>query len=203
MAKKRKRKGGTGSVITLRRLRGVGSLKNPKTFMGAALPPLIGGGVTGLTTLATRYWAKPSEGETPAMMYKQAPLLGLGGGTLASVALYWLGGAPAMIASMVSSVATAGLFMAHDHLIKNQLAEFTLALPPTPSTTEGGTQGLGVVVPQRIAGTGAMMLEPAINRDPYARYGVGSYGAYGEDVNVGANLSGINPSAFGGSGLGR
>jgi len=199
MAKKRKRRGGTGSVITLRRLKGVGSLRKPSSFAGSAIPALIGGGVTGLATLATRYWAKPSEGENPLMLFKWAPALGLGGGILSSVALYWLGGAPAMISSLVSSVMVSASMLAHDYLLKSTIGEFALA-HPAPQT-EGSTAGLGVIVPNRIGtqGVGAMMLESAASRDPVNRYGVHGTGSYGQEVT----LQGITPTAFGRTHLGR
>ena len=61
MAKRKKRKSrrGTGNVITTRRARqntsglgSLGSLKKPGSFAGAFLPPLIGGGLTALATVA-------------------------------------------------------------------------------------------------------------------------------------------------------
>ncbi len=56
--RRKSRRRGTGNVITTRRARStsglgrLGSLKKPGTFAGAFLPPLIGGGLTALATIA-------------------------------------------------------------------------------------------------------------------------------------------------------
>ena len=194
MAKKRS---GTG-LITVRQMRGLGRLSNPKSLLGSAGPALMGGGVTGITILAARYFAKPSEGETPKMLYKWAPLMGLGTGLLSSLALYWLGGAPAAISSAVSSTMVGGAAMAFDYLMASRLGEHALAFADA-APAAGATNGLGVVVPQRIAGAGVrgILMEPAASRDPVRRYGLS--GQYGEDVNLGG---GVNPSAFGTPGFG-
>lgn len=211
MARKHTR--GIGSVVTIRRMRGLGRLKNPSSFMGAALPPLVGGLVTGLTVLATRYWAKPSEGDTPRALYRWAPLLGLGAGSIASIALYWLGGAPASVASLATSLGAGGSLMLLDMVQKNSLGEYALALPadvtapPADQAASGAaaTAGLrgrmGVVVPQRLSGgTKGIVMENPASRNPYQRYGVQGVGApYGEDVNLGS----INPGAFGTPGFGN
>jgi len=195
MAKKRS---GTG-LITVRQMRGLGRISNPKSLMGAALPPLVGGGMTGITILAARHFAKPSEGETPKMVYKWAPLLGIGGGLLGSAALYWVGGAPAAISSAISSIMVGGAAMGFDYLMKDRLGEHALAFAASSAAGNTGTAGLGVVVPQRIAGAGVagILMEPAASRDPVRRYGLS--GQYGEDVNLGG---GVNPGAFGTPGFG-
>lgn len=187
---KSKRKGRVGQVITIRRMNGLGRLTQPSSFAGAALPPLIGAGLTGLTVIAARYFAKPSEGETPKMLFKWAPGLGIGLGLVGSAALYWLGGAPAAVSSAVASVAVGGLAFAADQQLKANPGEFALALGP--GATPNGT---GVVVGERI-GTRGIMFENPASRDPANRYGIGSYG---ETVN----MRGITPSAFGRTHLGR
>lgn len=203
MAKRRRR--GVGQTITIRRMRGLGDLKNPKSFMGAALPPVLGGGLTALAVLATRYWAKPSEvtdgSETPKMLFQWAGLIGLAAGGLGSLALYYLGGAPAAISSFSSSVLVAATTMAHDMVVKDKLGDFQLAFPPTlvPSASQTGVPGFGVVVPQRLMGSGTrgIVYEPTASRDPVQRYGLGNSG-YGEEVSLGA----VNPRAFGTPGFG-
>lgn len=209
MAKKRRR--GTGNIITMRRLRGLGRLNNPSSFMGSALPPLLGVGLTALTTVATRYWAKPSEGETPKALFKWAPGIGLAVGSVFSLGLYYLGGAPAAISGFTGSLATSGGLMLHDHIVKNNIGEFSLALPASVAGNGGGDlegyrrrmAGMGVVVPERrLAGgqTRGIVYEDAASRDPRRRYG--ATGSYGETVNVPGNVSGLSPSAFGTPGYG-
>ena len=192
MAKK-SRKSGVGSVITMRRLRGLGALRQPASVMGAALPPLLGVGVTALAILGARYFAKPSEGETPRTVFKFAPAIGLGAGLTSAFALYWLGGAPAAISAGVASAAAAGAAFAADMHFKSVPAEYALALPAGNGAAATGR--IGVVVPERL-GTRGIMFENPASRDPVNRYGVGSYG---QDVT----LRGITPSAFGRTHLGR
>lgn len=206
MAKKRRsksrRRSGTGQLITIRRMKGVGSLRRPSSFAGSAVPPLVGGGVTGLAMLATRYWAKPSESETGAALFRHAPAVGMGAGALSSVSLYWLGGAPAMISSMVSTLLVGGAGYLHDMLLKERRGEFDLAMSTANGAGNGNgdTSGLGVIVPERIAGanggTGAIMFQPTSQVDPYKRYGVSGLG-YNDQFGQTVNLSGVNPSVFG------
>ena len=61
-SKGRKRRG-TGNVITTRRARtsGLGALNKPGTFAGAFIPPLIGGGLTALSTLAIAKMAQQQQ----------------------------------------------------------------------------------------------------------------------------------------------
>jgi len=201
MAKRRKRRG-VGQTITIRRMRGLGSLKRPSSFMGAALPPVLGGGATAATILATRYFANPLEGETPAMLYKWAPLLGWLTGGIGSFALYYLGGGPAAISSFASSTLVAAGQMAHDFLVTSDMsrAGAHIAAFQAPAAAGNGTAGMGVVVPQRLMGAGGVngiVMEPTASRDPLRRYGLGASG-YGEEVSLGA----VNPSAFGTPGFG-
>jgi hypothetical protein len=198
MAKKRRgrrrgRTGGVGSVITIRRMQGLGALHKPGSFMGSALPPLIGVGVTGITILAARQLAKPSDGPTPTMIFKWAPAIGGGVGLASALALYWLGGAPAAVGAGVASVLTAGLAMVADYQLKSQPGEYALAMGSGAATT----QGLGIVVPERM-GTRGIMFENPASRDPVNRYGIGAYGQ-----TVDAPLQGITPTAFGRTHLGR
>lgn len=196
------KRSGTG-LVTVRQLRGLGSLKNPKSLLGAGLPPLIGGGATAAVMLATRHWAKPMESETQRQLFRWAPLVGMGGGALASLGLYWVGGAPAMISSMISSAAVTSAALMFDYMIKDRIPDVVASVsdvPPVatePVLTE--QRGFGVVVPQRIAGVRGILMEPAASRDPVQRYGL--TGAYGEDVNL--RGAAINPGAFGTPGFGN
>lgn len=200
MAKKRRgrrgRTGAVGSVITIRRMQGLGALHKPGSFMGSALPPLIGVGVTGVTILAARQLAKPSMGPTPTMIFKWAPAIGGGVGLASALALYWLGGAPAAVGAGVASVLTAGLAMVADYQLKSMPGEYALAIGSGPAAA-AAVSGLGIVVPERM-GTRGIMFENPASRDPINRYGIGSYGQ-----TVDAPLQGISPTAFGRTHLGR
>jgi hypothetical protein len=189
----KKRKSGVGSVITIRRMRGLGNLKQPSSFAGAALPPLLGAALAGLTILGARYFAKPSEGPTPTAIFKFAPAIGFGVGALGSLALYWLGGAPAALSAGTAAAAVSGLAFATDMHLKSSPGEYALAVGGAAGAAS--VDGLGVIVPERL-GTRGIMMESAASRDPVNRYGVGSYG---ETVQ----LRGISPSAFGRTHLGR
>ncbi len=201
MAKRNRRRGrrGVGQTITIRRMRGLGALNKPSSFMGSALPPLLGGGLAAITVLATRYFAKPTEGETPKMLYKWAPLLGLASSGVGSLALYYLGGMPAALSSFTSGAVVSGAQIAHDYLTKDNIGEHVTAFPPETAVVGGnGVTGFGVIVPQRLSGangTRGILMEPAAARDPLRRYGLGSMG---EDVSLGA----VNPAAFGTPGFG-
>lgn len=202
MARKRRRRKGVGQTITVRRMRGLGKLNNPRSFMGAAAPPLLGGGLTAGTVVAARYFAKPSEGETPMAIYKWAPLIGIGAGGIGSLGLYYLAGAPAAVSSFATSVLVGLSHLIHDMLVKDSLGEFQLAHPPAAMTNGnggGGGEGMGVVVPQRLmgAGTQGIVMGPAAERNPLNRYGLGATG-YGEEVSLGS----VNPRAFGTPGFG-
>ena len=185
----------TGNVITIRRMNGLGRMGDPRSFMGALAPALLGGGSAGAAILAARYWAKPSEGDTPKAVFKWAPLIGMGVGALASLALIPTVGAPAGMAGLATAVVVGGTAFAHDMIVRNRQGEFALALPAT-ANGGAGSSGFGVVVPQRILGPGTqgIVLEDAAARDPRRRYGVG--GPMGEEVDL-RNLGGVNPHAFG------
>lgn len=210
MAKKRK---GMGNIITIRRMRGLGRLNDPKSLMGAALPPLAGAGLVALVTAAARYWAKPSEGDTPKAVFKWAPAIGLGVSSVFSLAMYYLSGAPGAISTFVSGLATSGGIMLHDQVVRNAIGEYSLALPPNMTGNAGGAEGtvsgmrrLGLVVGERVLGPGGrsvqgtrgIVYEDPNSRDPRVRYGVNGVASYGETARV----AGVNPQAFGTPGFG-
>ena len=181
MARKR---GRLGSVIRVRRLSGPNTLGNPGNAMGAAMPVVIGGGVAALTTIGIRQYMTP---KTPTQMtlVNQAPWVGIGAGTLVSLAMWNMTGKPAGIASLTAAL-TVGIGMV--------VAEMAAKMRMAP------TAGLGAVVPEYSmsglgnggrsgGGMGAIVMEDQASRG----YGAGPLGAYGETVNLGA----VNTSAFG------
>lgn len=183
-----------GSLITIRRMKGLGALNQPASALGSIAPPALGVILAGLTALGLRYWVDPSQGSTQAAMFKWAPLIGLAVNGVGAGLLYFLAGAPAAFMQASAGTLTSGLLLAHDQVMASRVATLisTNMPSPTPALTSGPS-GVGVVVPQQLRGGGArgIIMEPAAQRNPYRRYGIS--GAYGESVNVGS----INPSAFG------
>lgn len=198
MGKKRsrRRRRGTGSVIAVRRkFQGVGKLDNPRSMMGAIVPPLAGGGVAAATAIGIRYFAKPDSPAFVLKMAEYAPWVGLAAGAVTSLGMFFVGGAPAATSSFVGSGVVAGAMALHDWAAVAKAREMAALASGAPT----GTSGVGVIVPEYgmrgalRAGTGAIVMEPAASRG----YGMAGRrrgtGSYGEVVNLGA----INPGAFG------
>lgn len=88
--RRKSRRRGTGNVITTRRARNtsglgsLGSLKKPGTFAGAFLPPLIGGGLTALATVAVMKMGQEQQKQAgqdptlPLQPVQQTPPSGVG-----------------------------------------------------------------------------------------------------------------------------
>ena len=183
-----------GSLITIRRMKGLGALNQPSSALGSIAPPALGVILAGLTALGLRMWVNPAQGDTQAAMFKWAPLIGLAVNAAGSALLYFLAGAPAAFMQASAGTLTSGILLAHDQVMAARAAELMSTAGTAPSPVPNGISGrMGVVVPQNLMGPGArgIIMEPAANRNPYRRYGIS--GPYGESVNVGA----INPSAFG------
>ena len=201
MARKRGRRRGTGSVIRVRRL---GQLKQGE-FGRVAMPVVVGGGVTALTTIAVHQMTPT----TPYQMglVRNAPLVGIGAGALASMAV-WNLQSPGAGAGALTAALTVGLGLwAVEYAAKMRMANGAVA--------PNGTAGLRAIVPEySMAGlgqmpgpgrpyfgqrrgwgsTGAIAMESHASRGygagPLGGRGVGSYG---EVVNLGQ----VNASAFG------
>lgn len=189
MARKKK---GVGSVIRVRRISGVGQLTNPNTFVGAAMPVVIGGGVAAVTTMGLRQWMTPTT-DLQMRIVENAPWVGIAAGGLTSLALWNMTSQAAGVASLTAAV-TVGIGM---------LASEYAASMRAPLPAGNGTAGLRAVVPEysmrglpaRGRGTGAIVMEPQASRG----YGAGPLGAYGETVNLGGGrgTGAINTGAFG------
>lgn len=201
MAKKKRR---TGSIITVRKLsgRGVGNLKNPASGLGAVVPPLLGGVLTGGVTILIENMASPTNGTAPSQymmtLGRYAPFIGVGIGFLGSMALYgMLGSAPAGAAAAAGAVGVGGSLIAY-----RLLNESKAAAGVTPPAITGlgyghnnrmsmyGRRGrTGAIVPQLqpqgMAGVGAIVMEPTATR------GLGD--PRGETVQLGQ----VSPAAFG------
>lgn len=198
MSKKtrKRRRRGTGSVIAVRRkFQGVGKLDNPRSMVGAIVPPLAGGGVAGAVAVGIRYFAKPDSPAFVLKMAEYAPWAGLAAGAITSLGMFFVGGAPAATSSFIGAGTVAGAMALHDWAAVAKARE----MAALAAGGGAGTSGIGVIVPEYgtrglRAGTGAIMMEPAASRG----YGMAGArrrgtGSYGEVVNLGA----INPGAFG------
>jgi hypothetical protein len=165
---------GVGSVITVRRLNGLGDLKNPNTIMGAALPVVLGGIVTIATTIGVRKYLTPSS-DLQKTLHDNAAVVGIGAGGLVSLGLWLMSSQPAGVASLLTSVVTGVGF---------------IVLEKSGSAVAG--PGVGAVVPE-YSQLGAIVMEPQASRG----YGAGplgrGVGSYGETVN----LQGVKPQVFG------
>lgn len=178
MAKKR----GTGSVIRVKRLSGVGALRNPNSAVGAAMPVVLGGGVAALTMIGIRQFMTPTS-DTQMAIVKNAPWVGLGAGGLVSLAMWNMSSRAAGISGLAAA-SVVGLGVV--------IGEYAAKMRMAPAA------GVGAVVPEYSMagarrGTGAIVMEPHASRG----YGAGPLGSYGEEVNLGA----INPKVFGTTGF--
>jgi hypothetical protein len=123
---------------------GLGSLSNSNSFMGAAIPPMIGGGVAAAVTVGLRQVTSTNEMVVKAQ--ENAPWVGLAAGGLASLALYNMVSRTAGIAALSGTVAVAAAFVG-----SKLAAAKTMA-------------GLGAVVPEYRDGLGAVVMESPASR---------------------------------------
>lgn len=205
MAKKRRR--GTGSVISVKPLSGgLGKVGKPGSLLGSLVPPVVAGLATGGSTLLVEHLGKPANGEQPTdtmiMLAENSPIVGLGAGALASGLMWWLFGAPAGLSAIGGTAAIGATTYGLKWLMSSQSTATTdPATGPTVPATSGlgryryrmrGMRGMGAIVPQLqppsmngMRGMGAIVMEPSATR------GLGD--PRGETVSLGN----VNPSAFG------
>lgn len=155
------------------------------------LPVATGVVLTGATALGLRAYLRPEPGAASEKLYRFAPWIGAGVGTLGAVGLYFMAGKggrkagmeAAMTAALVSG-ATGGLLFASERL---NAAKAGAAAALGGGALPAGTAGMGAILPEyapRHDGLGAIVMEPLA-------------GAYGESVNVNGLGAGYNPAAFG------
>lgn len=184
--KKRGRRGHrTGSVITTRRLNGLGNIKQPASFAGAVVPPLAAGLLTGAATLAAENLSTPDgTGGMRDMIYNWSPVVGMAVGGLTSLALMFTAGKPQAFAGLTTSLMVGGTLLVKKYI-------------ESGSTTSGlgymyrGRRQMGAVVAEQLHGLPARGMG-ALVMEPYGQQGYGNPGG-GEKVSLGT----INPSAFG------
>jgi hypothetical protein len=171
MAKRRKhRRRGTGSVLQVRKLSGLGALGRTNTVMGSLLPVAIGGVVAGGTMIGIRSFMTPDT-STKANVMEYAPWIGFAAGGVAGLALWNMNSQ----ASGLLAIATAGVL--------------TLATVISEAVAKSrmGTAGVGAILMER-AGTGAIVPE-------YSRQGMGD-ASRGANIRLNG-LGKINTGAFG------
>ena len=180
-----RRRHNTGSVYRVRKVKGLGELADPKSWMGAAGPALIGGAATTLTVVGIRHLVTPTS-EMQRKMMAYAPWLGLGVGLLSSFVMSLFAGQPAAVSSATGSLVVSGSMMLQEALVKQKVA----AVAPDAAP---------MLAPYGLGRLGAVVFEPTAARG----YGSGMNGLaaivpetspdYGDQVN----LSGVEPAAFG------
>lgn len=189
--KSTKRRRGTGSIITVRKA-GMGMLKGRAAHI---VPPIIGGGVTGLTALGIRWWLTPDT-EMKQNLYKFAWLYGAGAGLLSSGLLYLAGGrkkaamGPALAAaasSLVVGLAGYGYDMYIERMAANAVAA-------------AGTEGLGAIVFQKMNGMGSYGEDVSLRGRRQLPRGTGAIvPEYGGGMGA---MRGIDTTVFGTPGFG-
>lgn len=200
----RRRRRGMGSVITVRRARGMGALKGTT---GAVIAPLVGGAITALATLGVRQYVDPAQGETQRSAVKWAWLIGWGSGLVGSLALYFLGGSKEekmrLAASSAVAATAVGLgFYGYDMVLEGKAQDIVATLQmesgaaaaaaaSSAAASQGSAQagGMGAIVYQQLSGAngmGAIVPEYGMN-------GLGS--PFGQNIS----LRGVDPSVFGSS----
>jgi hypothetical protein len=191
MAKHRRMRG-LGTMIRVRRLRGLGDLRNPNTTMGAALPATIGAGVVALVTIGLRYLMKPTtEMQMKAMEF--APYIGMGTGLATAIALGYTVSRSAGVSSASAAVGTGSAMLLAEYAAGQRLREVAAG----EAVDAMRPYGMGAIVPEYgTRGAPAHGPHGAIVMEPYASRPVGNAGPVGNYGDV-VNLSGINSDAFG------
>lgn len=189
MAKSRRRRHRTGAIV-LKRLSGtgLGSMKNPKSAIGALIPPLVGGGLAALGAFGIEMLSEPKAGEmqteTQKFLHDYSAWLGVAVGGVGSLAMFALVGAPQGVAAAAGAVGVGA------SLGVKRLLDETSSAPVTAGR-------FGAVVPQAAPRLGAIVMSPVAGRRGRGVRGYQAMGpTAGEVVSLGA-LKSMNTSAFG------
>lgn len=196
----RRRRKGMGSVISVRRT-GMGALKGTT---GAVVAPLLGGGVTALTTLGIRYYVKPDSDANKSVL-KYSWLIGHGAGLLASLALYFLGDKSnrmQLAASSATAATAVGLFALGSDMTLTPSVLNVIQAASTSAVTSGNGEAEAAARAAAQggaqAGFGAIVYNQlgAVVPEYQGMSGLGgNYGSYGESVS----LRGVDTRVFGSS----
>lgn len=178
-------KGGLGSIITFRSLKGLGSMDS-----GTIVPMFLGGVVTaGVAVLLRAQLPLNTGSQNNAKMVKYAPILGLGAGVIASIgyAMFVSKKTSDRDIGILASLLAGGTLMSQDFLalkgrggeIATSLAGFGAIVPQMG--------GFGAIVPQL---NGVTVLEPWTAQRPDS---LGQLGNAGEVLS----FNGVDTSVFG------
>jgi GNAT superfamily N-acetyltransferase len=177
--KHRKHRRGTGSVLQVRQLSGLGAMRSPNSIMGTLLPIGIGAVVGGGAMIGIRSFMHP---DTPLKqnLMEYAPWVGLAAGGVAGLALWNMSSQHAGLLAFGTAAVIAVTTVTGEAVAKARL---------TAEAAGAGTKGLSAIVPEyRRTGTGAILMERAGTSDAQR----------GANIQLqGLGLGKINTSAFG------
>jgi hypothetical protein len=179
MSKRRnKKRRGTGSVLQVRRLSGLGAMKSPNSIMGVLLPVGIGLVTAGGTMVGIRSFMHPDT-QMKASLMDYAPWVGLAAGGVASLAVWNMQSQHAGLIALGTAAAVTLTTVAGEAVAKARL---------TADAGGSGTQGLSAIVAeyQNRRGMGAVLMERAGTSDAQR----------GANINL-HGLGRINTGAFG------
>jgi hypothetical protein len=210
-------------MIVVKKLsgRGLGSLKNPASVVGAIVPPMIGGvlavaGAYGMTMLGEPKKddaGVPVEPQTETQRFLQnwAPALGIAIGAAGSLATFAMVGAPQGVSALAGAIVAGGGLGIKKMIDTSRLEKLKETSPeaamlisdvldlPLAVKTDGYRRGYGAVVPQASnMRTGAIVMAPIAGRGMRGMRGLrGSFQAQGTSAGEVVTLGGINQAAFG------
>lgn len=178
-----------GSVITTRPLR-LGKVDQPGTWLGAIVPPAVGGGIALASSVGIEALAQPSAGTAPTATHmwlqRNSAWLGIGVSTLVGLGAPMFG----LRKATGASIFAGGLGVGGALLIKRWMDD------TANSAATAGLRGrrTGAIVMDRVSnnGMGAVVAE----RSPVGPLG-SVYQAHGPAAGAVVNMAGINSSAFG------
>ena len=176
-----------GSVIRVRRTKGVGQLNNPNSFMGAVGAPLLGAFAAGLTAIGLRMMTPKTEGQMKLM--ENAPWIGGLVGSIAAALVGVMSGRAAGWGAAAGSTAVSTAMIASEAAAKSRMQA------PQPQAGLRGRARTGAIVmePHGSRGYGAGPLGAIVPEYGSRPGNTRGLGAYGDQVNV----RGVNARAFG------
>lgn len=185
-----------GSVISVRRMRGLGQLRSPGSPMGAVVPVVLGAGAAATTVIGLRHLMTPTTDAQMKIM-EYAPWIGTGVGLLAALGMGYSVGRPAGLSTAAGTIAVTAAMMIGEWAARQRLRQVASG-ETLEAMRRYGLGRTGAIVPEYSsdgmsggtrAPVGALVWDQA-QRQPS---NVGGVGAYGDVVNLGS----INSSAFG------
>ncbi len=185
---------------------GMGEVLQRGSAASMYVPPLIGGGLTALTVVAIRQLLKPKT-ELSQMLFKQAPIVGLGIGALAGSLISRQIASRSEATNVTAGAVTGAGLVGLSHVVTEAMRRADVAQAPanveaaervaadlSPSNGQAAQNGMGAIVPQYGSlpagnGMGAIVMEQLS----------GNRQEQGAVVNLkGAGMDGmVETSAFG------